>query len=805
MRPNWSALRASLAASLLLFALVLAPLAFGRWTLEAFTYNKAVLLQATGLLLVAVAGPGRVGSVARQAVCDPATIGAALFGLSAIASTITSISPRTSVQGTPESFGGSGVILAYVVLFFAARAVFGSASGLRAVAGAATVAAAGAGVYAVLQMVGFEPMAWEGASAVGSYTRPFGTLGHANLLGAYLAMTLPLLLYLVSEATARGERISMLVFVLIVLLAATGVVASLSRAAWIAAACGVAVFAASRPRAGRWLALAAFVAVATVWLMPLAGRENAFGVAVATRLHGLGDGGGRYQIWRTAWLLFTDHPWLGSGLDTFQLVFGSRQTADYWQLEWGRTPSKAHNEILHILATQGLSGALALFVWAAGLARAASRAGHRCLAGERPALAAAAGGLVAFLVQVQFGFVEPGCGLLAACLAGILAGLGTSEEKTAVPDLPAWPCRLGAGLAAVAFAVNAVTATETIGLKQALAVGLFGSAVLLSACAMGKGPRRDGSGPVAASRPPPPLLRSSLPLRILWGSTAGGIAVIGLIEPYVADCACQSGELVRAGDAAAAFNHYRLAVALAPGQALYRTRLAAFAKDVADRESRSAGRLHWLQIARGAVDQATDLVPADAENHANRGRILAALTAAGAGDGDAALAEFDAAIARAPYNLIYRADAGQAALDCGRPHRAREYFENGLAIDSRCARLAMGLGAVALRDGQAAEGLAWLEKSRNLEWHDGAGCGRLPALLAVAHLAAHHAGDAERWAREALIHHPEDAVPHWVLAGAMELEGHKVEAAREYRTVLSLAPSMRPAREALRRLGEAAP
>jgi len=112
----------------------------------------------------------------------------------------------------------------------------------------------------------------------------------------------------------------------------------------------------------------------------------------------------------------------------------------------------------------------------------------------------------------------------------------------------------------------------------------------------------------------------------------------------------------------------------------------------------------------------------------------------------------------------------------------------------------MGLGAVALREGRGGDALVYLEKCRYLDWYDGAASGRLPALLAVAHLAAHHADDAEHWAREALTHHPEDAVPHWVLAGAMELEGHTAEAAREYRTVLRLTPGMGPARDALRRL-----
>src|SRR5262249_54950307 len=151
--------------------LVLAPLVFGRWTTEAFTYNKAVVLQLVALALVGLAGPARVWAALRDALRDPAAAGVLLFGLSAIVSTAASVSPRTSLQGAPESFAGLGVVLAYVVLFFAARAALGSVAGVRTVFRAAAVAAAGAAAYALLQAVGADPMDWSGVSLVGAFAR----------------------------------------------------------------------------------------------------------------------------------------------------------------------------------------------------------------------------------------------------------------------------------------------------------------------------------------------------------------------------------------------------------------------------------------------------------------------------------------------------------------------------------------------------------------------------------------------------------------------------------------------------------
>jgi O-antigen ligase/tetratricopeptide (TPR) repeat protein len=804
MRQNPSFVRANPAAALLLASIVLAPLVFARWTLEAFVYNKAVLLQATALTLLALAGPARIWNLLRSAIRDPAAAGAMLFALSAIASTATSVSPRVSLQGTPESVAGLGVVLAYVVVFFAARALLGSTAGVLSVASAATIGAAGAGAYALLQIVGLEPMAWDGASEIGAYVRPFATFGHANLLGGYLAMALPLLLLLAARARSRAEKGPLAVLLVATAVAVVGVIASLSRAAWLAAACGLAVTVAGQLRV-RWRIVFVPVlalAVATAVLVTAGG--SAITTGLGTRVHSIADGGGRFQIWRTAWLLFTDHPWLGSGLDTLQLVFGSRQTADYWRVEWGKTPSRAHNELLHTLATQGLCGALALLVWATGLAIAAVRAWRRATPEDRPVRAAVAGALVAFVVQVQFGFAEPGCGTLAACLAGMLAGLVTGSET--VGKLSAWPVAAGAGFATLIFAANAVAGMGAFGPKHALAILVFASAVFASVFAVTGVRTPPLTSSAAATQTNASPFPGSWLLRTGWAALALGVAVFGLIRPYIADCASQAGEAAQDVDFAVCLQDHQTAVQLAPERALHWTRLAAAMKEAADSEPAPSARLRWLRLALDAIDRALSLVPIDPANHANRGRVLAGLSALGVGDAAAALAEFDAASARSPYDLLYRADAGQAALDCGLPERAREYFEGGRMLDRDFARFACGLGAVALKEGKPTEALSWLERTNDLKWYgDSGGASRVPALMAAAHLAARHSTDAEHWARQALELHPEDTVPHWVLAAALELEGHKVEAVSEYRALLGIAPGWKPAREALRRLGEVSP
>src|SRR5439155_337436 len=75
--------------------------------------------------------------------------------------------------------------------------------------------------------------------------------------------------------------------------------------------------------------------------------------------------------------IFRDHPLCGCGLDTFPYAFAPKRTSEYWQSEWGATPTKAHNEAIHILATQGLLGAAAVVVLTGGLLVSGVRAWRR--------------------------------------------------------------------------------------------------------------------------------------------------------------------------------------------------------------------------------------------------------------------------------------------------------------------------------------------------------------------------------------------------------------------------------------------
>src|SRR5207244_3408898 len=111
--------------------------------------------------------------------------------------------------------------------------------------------------------------------------------------------------------------------------------------------------------ARRWRAAAALALLPVGCVAVLAGLlawggDHPLLTTLRQRLGHLGDAVSRQHIWETGLAIYRDHPVLGCGPDTFQLAFGPKRSLAYWQVEWNLTPARAHNEAIHVLATQGL-------------------------------------------------------------------------------------------------------------------------------------------------------------------------------------------------------------------------------------------------------------------------------------------------------------------------------------------------------------------------------------------------------------------------------------------------------------------
>jgi O-antigen ligase/Tfp pilus assembly protein PilF len=411
----------STGARALLFGLLVAvPLVFTGSTLEAFETPKVALLQLLAIVLAALGVLACFyGGGLRKWGAIPFAVLA--FVASAVTSTIFSISPHTSLHGGIDSLAGLTTILSFAVITFAAGWFVLTPEQARRLLVAPVIAAGLASAYAIVQALGFDPYPWHVSSTVGGFLRPFATLGHANLLGGYLVVALPLAAYF--AVRARGAwRVA---GVVVTALSVVAIVLTLTRGAWLTlgvlmAGTAVALIWAGHRRAVSWgigtalgIALLGWFAAGPVLRQGLAERFAHFSQSA-----------GRMPLWRSGLAMAAEHPLVGVGLDAYPVAFGRFRSPEFWLTEWNATPTRAHNEIVQVLATQGFLGLLALAAIVVCLVVTIRRAWQAGF--DRSLVIALGASLLAFGVQSQFSFTVAATGSLAAAILGMLAGLSAA-------------------------------------------------------------------------------------------------------------------------------------------------------------------------------------------------------------------------------------------------------------------------------------------------------------------------------------------------------------------------------------------
>jgi O-antigen ligase len=366
-------------------ALLLSALLFVPGLVEQFEVPKAVAIQACGAAAFAawlVRAPWRVRR--------PTAFEWALLGwlvVEALA-TATSESRRMSVFGDRFQLEGLLTSAALAALGLAARQAAVAPGAVRRTIDVALLAAALACVYAMLQVAHLDPLPWSRTSAYGpNLVRPFGSLGHPNLLGVITAAGCA-----GSAALALGDPSRRWAYAPATLLFTVATALTFSRAAWLGAAAGLGVVATAlllerrMVRAGPRVVLAtAAVAAAVVALFWSGGWSGLFTHRAAELGAGGGSstGGSRIEIWRSTLGAWRARPWLGHGPATYELVFPRYQTPAYWLREWGGLPFHAHSIYLNTLATRGVLGAIASLAVVVAAAVAGVRAWRTAAGGAR--------------------------------------------------------------------------------------------------------------------------------------------------------------------------------------------------------------------------------------------------------------------------------------------------------------------------------------------------------------------------------------------------------------------------------------
>jgi O-antigen ligase/tetratricopeptide (TPR) repeat protein len=742
--------------------LALSPVVFCTVTPDAFEGPKFFLLIAAAVALAGLAASAwlqRPGGLRPGARPDLLTLGALLFTASAVVSTACSVSPLTSWRGAPESRAGLQTVLGCLTLYLGTRFFCRTAADGRRLLFAAVLGAGLSATYALVQAAGRDPMAWGGTAAFADKARPFAFFGHANFLGGYLSLAGPLVAALVVRAAADRRWTACAALALVGGAAAVATAFTLSRAAWLAlgGAAGVLVVGwwaagARRSAVGPAAALGLGLAAVAAWLC-LAPGHGGWADALAERLRRFDDGEGRLPIWRAAWDLFRSRPLTGWGVDAFQLAFGAKRPPEYGLVEWDATPTKAHNEVLHLLATQGLLGLAGAAVLAAGVVRAGVGAWRRAEAADRPLVVGVFAALVAFAVQGLFGFTVLGVGTLAVTCAALLATWGRAGR------------------------VNAPVGVVIRDRRQYRGVHT---------------PRSPG---VPAWRR---LAQAGVAL------TAAVILAAAVVRPLRAAVAAGDGDRVVSADPAGALACYDRAVELDPADARAWLKLAGAAQAAA-RQAPPAERQQLYGRAVAALDRAAALTPADPYVSANRGRLLGEMAAAGLARPADASAAWDAALAADPANASFLAEAARTALAVGDYGRARRLADRGEALYPGCAYWPARRGAAAFAEGRLDEAADDLEAAARADWRgDDDGVVHAFATLAAIRLAQGKPEWAATLAEQVCAHAPAWPTP-WRLRGrACEALGRRDAAREAFSCVLRLVPGDAEGRDALRRL-EAVP
>ncbi len=714
---------------LLFVHLGLSPVFFHHATIEPFDYPKSLLLQlAAGILLGAsIAGARRDPGIVWPR--DPAAVGVLLFGASAILSTVFSISPFTSMAGAPDSFAGLPTLLALVVIFFAVRAACPTWIDARRLLIAPVIGAAVAATYALVQSMGGDVFSWSRVAEFGG-ARPFGTMGNANALGSFLAAVLPIAVYLAVLAQRRGQRPLAAAYGVTVVLCILAILRSASRASWLGLLTGVALIlivfvAAGERKAARRIGLmGAALAAGALVVMAVTPWGREFAGVMGARAFGAAGIESRLFIWSAAIDVFRAHPILGAGVDTFGLAFSPLRTPEFWAIEWNTTFVRAHNEALHVLATQGVLGAAALLVIAFGLIRSVRAAWRVADSRQRLFIGTTLAAIGALVPQLSLGILQTAPLVLLTTLAAFL-----SREPDKPADrtpLPATVVRR-ATLLVSAFAplilLTNMAAWQRGGLNAAICIAAFcaplAAILLIRRRQVGEADQPILS--VAADKPGP------------WkaGATVATLVVVALLySPVSANIAAARGIRLAVSDPDASVRWLERASELHPSHAPHWLRLGEALQAAASRAGQSGGAGERRR-AREAFERAAALEPLDGRSRMLLCRSIAAQALAGEAQADHASAACDRALEIEPANPYFHTAATNAAVQLRDLPRARGLADRGLTLYPRFGAILYQAGFIALQQARLDDATRLLTAAIEGEWH-GQEAGREAARAALS-------------------------------------------------------------------------
>lgn len=389
--------------ALLTAAAAIVPAVFWIGIDESFVAPKLAVASAVAAACAIVLAMGTAALRPQPTFLDVAAL---VFAVLLLLSYWASVDRAQSFWG--EEFQRQGLFTAgiYLAFYTFARVAVGDRRRLRVLVHGISLGGVPVAVYAVAQRAGLDPL-WDDIPG----GRVFSTIGQTNSLAAYLATVLP-----VSLGLAIGRR-QVRVWAIVGVQAAA-LVFTESRGGYVGAVAGLAVFAILIVRYGRVdrrqvsgivVVIAAAVAVTVMAVPGLSDSSGrAWNRALSADEWTSGSVRNHLDLWKVAEAVIADDPLLGTGPDTFPLVFGDHRDevlpADSAARLRAYRVESPHNIVLAHAAGSGIPAAAAFLLVIVGSAvlgagAPGSRAGspHRGGPVEAGVIAGVCGGVVASL------------------------------------------------------------------------------------------------------------------------------------------------------------------------------------------------------------------------------------------------------------------------------------------------------------------------------------------------------------------------------------------------------------------------
>lgn len=343
------------------------PVTFSTAQAEVFALPKTILAISLATVLAALlfvrwVGIGRPIELPRSALA----VALGVFIVWNCLAAWLAIDPAQALFGERLQYQGLVPTVAYTVFAVSAWATVNTTRRRTVLLVSVTVGAIAVSTYALLQRVGLDPI-WHYLP----YGRVFSTIGQANSLAAYIVMTVPLTLAL---AVGSNWLVRMVVVaVVIVMLCALAL--TLSRGGYLGLLTVAVVLLAAgwssrravnieRRRVGVAV-LAALALIGMVLSIPdlRAISEQVAARAVMTADLSEGSIRGHFDMWTVAVAIIADHPIVGTGQDTYALLFGDYRDAllspDRALLMSYFRPESPHNVYLAIAQGAGIPALVA--------------------------------------------------------------------------------------------------------------------------------------------------------------------------------------------------------------------------------------------------------------------------------------------------------------------------------------------------------------------------------------------------------------------------------------------------------------